>query len=100
MRMYISLVCIALSVPGAWAAAPTIESDGENLVLKAQEVTLEIGSVRTQIVFFFSIFLYSTTSLCVIKIGTEVVTLLIIYQIRSCLGGSEGNVGAFEEHKQ
>lgn len=40
------------------------------------------------------------TSLCVIKIATEVVTLLIIYQIRSCLGGSEGNVGAFEEHKQ
>ena len=40
------------------------------------------------------------TSLCVIKIGAEVVTLLIIYQIRSCLGGSEGNVGGFEEHKQ
>lgn len=37
---------------------------------------------------------------CVIKIVTEVVTLLIIHQIRSSLGGSEGKVEAFEEHKQ
>ena len=40
------------------------------------------------------------TPFFVIKIVAEVVTLLIIYQIRSSLGGSEGNVGAFEEHKQ
>jgi len=45
-------------------------------------------------VFFFKI-----TSLS-IKIATEVVTLLIIYQIRSSLGGSDDKVGAFEKHKQ
>ena len=39
-------------------------------------------------------------SVCVIKIATAVVTLLIIYQIRSSLDESEGTVGMFEEHKQ
>ena len=33
------------------------------------------------------------------EVVTLPVTLLIINQIRSSLGGSEGNVGAFEEHK-
>lgn len=47
--------------------------------------------------FTISFFLFFILS---IKMVPRVVTLLIIYQIRSSLGGSKIKVGAFEEQKQ
>ena len=44
--------------------------------------------------------LYVPTCLVHIPTVAEVVTLLIIHQIRSSLGGSDDNVEAIEEHKQ